>query len=113
VSVVLDVASGVLLLAGAVLALLGAIGVVRFREPLAAMHAATVPATLGVVLCGAGAALQLADGGSVARVVVIVVLQLVTAPIGAHMLSRALAGATPSESADRSPDGQTPPDDAH
>jgi len=56
------------------------------------MHATTKPATLGVLLCGVGAALQMASTSDVTKVVVIIVLQLVTAPIGAHMLGRAVGG---------------------
>jgi multicomponent Na+:H+ antiporter subunit G len=54
------------------------------------MHAATKPATLGVALCALGAVLQLSSTSDVTKVVVIVVLQLVTSPIGAHMLGRAV-----------------------
>jgi multicomponent Na+:H+ antiporter subunit G len=54
------------------------------------MHAATKPATLGVALCALGAALQLTSPSDVTKVVVIVVLQLVTSPIGAHMLGRSV-----------------------
>ena len=90
-SLVVDIVSAVLLLGGAVLAVLGAVGVVRFRDPLSAMHAATKPATLGVVFCGLGALLQVEDSGAISKIVVIVMLQLVTAPIGAHMLSRAIS----------------------
>jgi multicomponent Na+:H+ antiporter subunit G len=54
------------------------------------MHAATKPATLGVALCALGAALQLSSTSDVTKVVVIVVLQLVTSPVGAHMLGRAV-----------------------
>jgi multicomponent Na+:H+ antiporter subunit G len=86
-----DVASAVCLVLGALLAVLGAAGVVRLSHPLSAMHAATKPATLGVVLCGVGALLQVDDVGAISKVVVIVALQLVTAPIGAHMLSRAIS----------------------
>jgi multicomponent Na+:H+ antiporter subunit G len=89
-SVIVDVVSAVLLLAGTLLALLGALGVVRLRDPLVAMHAATKPATLGVVLTGAGAILQLGDAGSISKVVVVVVVQLATVPVGAHMLGRAM-----------------------
>jgi multicomponent Na+:H+ antiporter subunit G len=52
------------------------------------MHAATKPATLGVLCCGIAAAVQLGSASDVAKVVVIIVLQLVTAPVGAHMLGR-------------------------
>jgi len=56
------------------------------------MHATTKPATLGVSMCAIGSALQLTDVSNVTKVVVIVVLQLVTAPIGAHMFGRSVGG---------------------
>ena len=85
-----DVISAVLILAGALLALLGAFGVVRLRDPLVAMHAATKPATLGIVCMGLGAVLYLAEAGSISKVIVVVVVQLATVPVGAHMLGRAI-----------------------
>lgn len=97
-----DVLSAVFLVLGAMLAVLGAFGVMRFDHPLSAMHAATKPATLGVVLCGAGALLQVDEAGAVSKIVVIVALQLVTVPIGAHMLSRAISRDEDSESDDPS-----------
>lgn len=54
------------------------------------MHATTKPATLGVSLCALGAVLQLSDASNITKVVVIVLLQLVTAPIGAHMFGRSV-----------------------
>lgn len=87
---VLDVVAAVLVVGGALLAVLGAAGVARFADPLAAMHAATKPATLGVLLCGAGAILRVDDASAISKIAVVVALQLVTAPIGAHMLSRAI-----------------------
>jgi multicomponent Na+:H+ antiporter subunit G len=54
------------------------------------MHAATKPATLGVLLCAVGAALQLESVSVAAKLVVAVILQLITAPVGAHMLARSL-----------------------
>jgi multicomponent Na+:H+ antiporter subunit G len=86
------VVSGVFLLAGAALALVAAIGVHRLPDTLARMHAATKPATLGVVLCALGAVLRLPDLSDVAKIAVVVVLQLVSAPIGAHVLGRAVRG---------------------
>ncbi|MGA1699488.1 MAG: monovalent cation/H(+) antiporter subunit G, partial [Ilumatobacteraceae bacterium] len=72
------------------LALIAAIGVHRLPDTLARMHAATKPATLGVVLCAVGAVLQLPDLSDAAKIAVVVVLQLVSAPIGAHVLGRAV-----------------------
>lgn len=88
----LDVASGVLMLSGSLLALTASLGLFRLASTRARMHATTKPATLGVLMCGIGAALQMSSASDVTKVVVIVVLQLVTAPIGAHMLGRAVGG---------------------
>ena len=87
-----DVISGVLMIAGSLLALLASLGLFRLSSTRARMHATTKPATLGVLLCGIGAVLQVSSASDVTKVVVIVVLQLVTAPIGAHMLGRAVGG---------------------
>lgn len=89
-SVVLDVATVVLAVVGALLAIVAAIGLCRLGDVRSRMHAATKPATLGVLCCGIAAALQLDDVSSITKLVVIVALQLVTAPVGAHMLSRAI-----------------------
>jgi multicomponent Na+:H+ antiporter subunit G len=89
---VLDVVSGVLMISGALLALTASLGLFRLATTRARMHATTKPATFGVLLCGIGAALQMSSTSDVTKIVVIVVLQLVTAPIGAHMLGRAVGG---------------------
>lgn len=87
-----DVVSAVLMLTGSLLALVSSIGLFRFSSTRARMHATTKPATLGVLLCAIGAATQFGDVSNVAKLAVIVVLQLVAAPIGAHMLGRAVGG---------------------
>ncbi|MEN9286859.1 MAG: hypothetical protein RIS39_851 [Actinomycetota bacterium] len=85
-----EVLSAACFIAGALLALIGTLGLHRLADTRSRMHAATKPATLGVALCALGAALQLSSTSDVTKVVVIVVLQLVTSPIGAHMLGRAV-----------------------
>ena len=87
-----DVASAVLMLSGSLLAVVSSIGIHRLGSTRARMHATTKPATLGVLLCGVGAVLQFADVSDIAKVLVVVILQLVGAPIGAHMLGRAVGG---------------------
>ena len=89
---VLDLVSGALMISGSLLALTASLGLFRLASTRARMHATTKPATLGVLMCGIGAALQMSSASDVTKVVVIVVLQLVTAPIGAHMLGRAVGG---------------------
>jgi multicomponent Na+:H+ antiporter subunit G len=91
-----DIVTIVLILTGAFVALIAAIGVVLLRDARSAMHAATKPATLSVLLIGAGTVLQLDNVSTVSKLVVIVVLQFVTAPIGAHMLARGITSDTDS-----------------
>jgi len=90
ISSAVDVLGAACFIAGALLALIGTLGLHRLADTRSRMHAATKPATLGVALCALGAALQLASTSDVTKVVVIVVLQLVTSPIGAHMLGRSV-----------------------
>ena len=59
---VLDVVSAVLLLAGALQCLVGAVGMVRLPSLLSRMQAATKPQTVGLLLILAGTALRLPPG---------------------------------------------------
>lgn len=88
-----DIVTIVLILAGAVVALIAAVGVVRLHDARSAMHAATKPATLSILLIGTGTVLQLDDVSTVSKLIVIVALQFVTAPVGAHMLARGITSA--------------------
>lgn len=81
--------SGFLMITGALLALLAAIGLHRFDNVFARMHAATKPATLGLLLIVVGASLQLADSGDSVKLFLVVVFQFMTAPIAAHLIGRA------------------------
>lgn len=85
----LDVASAVLILAGCVLAVVAGIGLVRLPDVFARMHAATKPATLGLVLVALGACLQLDSAADITKLVLVVLLQFLTAPVGAHLVGRA------------------------
>ena len=87
-----DLVSAVLMLSGSLLAVISSIGIHRLGSTRARMHATTKPATLGVLLCGVGAVVQFADVSDIAKVLVVVILQLVGAPIGSHMLGRAVGG---------------------
>jgi multicomponent Na+:H+ antiporter subunit G len=87
---ILDVVSAVLLIAGSGLALVASIGLVRLGDPRSRMHAATKPATLGVVMCGTGAILQFDAWSPITKLVAVIVLQLITVPVGAHALAHAI-----------------------
>jgi len=87
-----------LALLGSILILLAAIGVVRFTDPLARMHALTKASTLGVLLVLTGAAVNLTDVNDITSVVLAGVLHLLASPPASSMLSRAvyLAGGMPA-----------------
>jgi multicomponent Na+:H+ antiporter subunit G len=84
-----EVAISVLLLVGVSLAFLAALGLQQFPDVFARMHAATKPATLGLLLILTAAAIRLPDPGDTAKLLLVAVLQFVTAPVGAHMVGRA------------------------
>ena len=84
-----DVVSSTLLLSGVALFVIAAIGLQRFDDVFSRMHVATKPATLGLTLVLAGAALRVEPGGDTAKLALIAILQFLTAPIGAHMVGRA------------------------
>jgi len=78
-----------LALVGAVLVLLSAVGVVRFDDVLARLHALAKASTLGILLVLVGAAVNLRDINDVTSVVLAAVLHLVASPPASNMISRA------------------------
>ena len=76
-------------LVGALLVLLAAVGVLRFDDVLARMHALAKASTLGVVLVLAGAAISLHDPNDVTSLVLAAVLQVLASPPASNLLSRA------------------------
>jgi multicomponent Na+:H+ antiporter subunit G len=76
-------------LAGAALILVAGLGVARFDDVLARMHALTKASTLGVVLALSGAAVGLRHPNDVTSVVLALGLQLLTSPVSANLLGRA------------------------
>ena len=87
-----DVVSSVLLLAGVLLSVVAAVGLVRLPDVLSRMHAATKPATLGLLLVCVGAALRMPDGGDAVKLLLVAAFQFLTAPVAAHMIGRAAYG---------------------
>jgi multicomponent Na+:H+ antiporter subunit G len=76
-------------LVGATLVLLSAIGVVRFPDVLARLHALAKASTLGVLLILAGVAVNLRDLNDLTSVVLAGVLHLLASPPASNMVSRA------------------------
>ncbi|QKT04502.1 monovalent cation/H(+) antiporter subunit G [Ectothiorhodospiraceae bacterium 2226] len=81
--------TAVLLLLGASLMLLAAVGLLRMPDLLTRMHAATKAGALGAGLMVSALAIYFAEGEVVARAVAIVAFIVLTAPIAAHMVGRA------------------------
>ncbi|QOC94856.1 monovalent cation/H(+) antiporter subunit G [Micromonospora craniellae] len=77
------------LIAGALLSLAAAIGVVRFPDAPTRMHAATKPQVLGVLLLLLGVGLRLRTVSDLGMIALVGVFQLATAPVAAQMIGRA------------------------
>jgi multicomponent Na+:H+ antiporter subunit G len=79
----------VLALLGCLLTLLAAVGVVRFPDVLARMHALTKASILGLVLVLVGGAITLDHPNDVTSLLLAGALQVLTLPVAASMMSRA------------------------
>lgn len=78
-----------LMLIGAVLTFIAALGVVRMPDLFMRMHANTKSATLGVGFIMLGAAVYFADVTVTARALAVVLFLMITAPVSSHLLARA------------------------
>ena len=88
-TLVADVVAAIFLLCGAFLAFAAGVGVVRFPDLLARMHAATKPQVLGLILVLIALALRIRSWSAVGMLVLVVIFQLMTSPVAAHMVGRA------------------------
>ena len=84
----IDVISSVALILGAFMSLLAGIAVLRFPDTMSRIHAATKPQVLGIMLLMLGVGLQLGSLAVIGTLVLIVILQFVTAPVSAHLTVR-------------------------
>jgi multicomponent Na+:H+ antiporter subunit G len=87
--VILHCLTAVLMLTGALLALLASIGLLRFPDTFLRMQATAKASTLGLACLLAGAALQLPDLSSIIRLGSIAAFIMLTAPLSAHVVARA------------------------
>jgi multicomponent Na+:H+ antiporter subunit G len=90
---IVEILGSSLMLAGAVLSFLAALGVVDFPSSLARMHAATKSASLGLGLLALGAGLAAGSPGLIGMGALVAVFMFMTAPISGHMLGRAVYAA--------------------
>lgn len=84
-----EILAAFLLVAGAAIALIAAIGVARLPDAFLRMHAATKAGVVGSALLLLGAGLAFGTPEAWMRIVAIVVFLLVTVPISSHALGRA------------------------
>lgn len=84
-----DVVTAVLLPAGAAFCAVGALGVLRFPDLLTRLHAATKPQTIGLLLVLAGAAPQARSVAAAAPLLLVAIVQLLTAPVAAQTIGAA------------------------
>lgn len=84
-----DVIVSVLMIVGCLMSLAAAIGLLRFGDILSRMHAATKPQVLGLACLLAAVAVHQSMWSWLPILVLIFVLQALTAPVSAHMVGRA------------------------
>lgn len=88
-SVVVDVVSAVVMITASLFVLLAAVGLHRFDDVFSRIHAATKAVTFGVVLVAIGASFHMSEPADVVKLVLAAVFQLISAPVGSHILARA------------------------
>ena len=108
----MTVVAEVLLVSGTALILIAAIGVIRFRDVLARMHALAKATTLGLVLVLLGATVGIDDVHAATFAFLAGVLQLLTTPVSSNLMARATyrAEGIPKHLDDRDEARRTPTD---
>ena len=84
----MDVISAALMALGAAFSLLAGVGLHRFDDVFARMHAAGKASTLGLLLIVLGVALRLTALGEVLKLGLVAVLAVITIPAGVHLIAR-------------------------
>jgi monovalent cation/proton antiporter MnhG/PhaG subunit len=86
---IVDIVGGSLVLVGAALMALGAIGLLRFPDVFTRMHAATKAATVGVIATTTAAAIEVGAISGALILLVVVALLFLSGPLGMSLLARA------------------------
>ena len=85
----LDAVAAACFLIGSSLALVAAVGILRFPDVLSRMHAGAKPQVIGLMFLLVGLGTQLRDLTATWLLLLVVVFQLFTSPIATHMMARA------------------------
>jgi len=86
----MTIVAGILIALGALFTMLAGIGALRFGDVYSRMHPAAKGPTLGLLLVAVGAAVELRSLAIVLALTLVVVLQFLAAPVGTHLLGRAI-----------------------
>lgn len=86
---ILDGVAAVLMVLGAAMSLAAAIGLFTFPDLITRMHAATKPQVFGLLLLLLAVALALRAWTLLPLLVLMWIFQLLTIPVGGHMVARA------------------------
>ncbi|MCK0538297.1 monovalent cation/H(+) antiporter subunit G [Alcanivorax sp. CY1518] len=84
-----DLIAGLFMIAGTFLMFLAGLGLLRMPDLLMRMHATTKAGAMGIGLVMIGVALHFLEAGVTARVLIIVLFVMLTAPVAAHTIGRA------------------------
>jgi multicomponent Na+:H+ antiporter subunit G len=88
--------SATLVLAGAALAVLAGVGVLRFTSPYARFHAAGKASPVAFLIVAIGGAIELGGAGA-ALLMVATGAMILTLPVAVHLLFRAVHRVTPGD----------------
>ncbi len=85
---VFDLIGALFLVGGAFFCLGGALGLARFPDVLARMHAATKPQVFGLLLVLLGVGFSIREPKVWLVLLVVLLLQILTAPVAGHLIGR-------------------------
>jgi multicomponent Na+:H+ antiporter subunit G len=86
---ILEVLAAICLLLGAFLSIAAGVGLLRFPDALSRLHAATKPQILGLLFVVTAIALEAHSWSTLLALLPVLLFQVLTAPISAHMVGRA------------------------
>lgn len=89
IAMLMDVVGSVLMLAGALIAAIASLGLLRFPDVLSRMHAASKPQTFGLIVLMVGAALVAGSWSLAGMLLAVVAAQVLTIGAASVMVGRA------------------------
>ncbi len=89
-----DIFISVLIVLGALLILIAAIGLLRFKDIYSRIHAATKATSLGILLLLVGVIFYFGDWNVTLKSVLIIVFVYLTSPLAAHSIAKSFKDGT-------------------